>query len=430
MLTEWSVGIVTQLWDYAAQYKDGIGVVIDFGALVISALTVIIAVCSGLHSLVTYVKDRRNKQLTEFITLFSDDNEIKRLSGMNGLKRYTKALFNELFFICSIEERSMIRELIYNSLIDHAGRKKQKCIDINRFMIRYLLAYDFDDGLLKVVKQNPQIMAPLKHGQIISRIRLELNKMSENSVLENSQAIDNHMLLSSRLLAAALRKSFNRKLSGCMIYHSDLYKSRWCKDLFSNCVLMDNIARHLVSWRTAYEYAYISKNDFFDGRFYGSYFQLCNLVECVFRKSKLSRTFFERGRMKGVTFNESSISDCSFHMIDSIYECEWNGCRVRNTNFYTLRIAQNSFMGTNFVRCRFSNVKLWRCMLLGEFWNCHFVDVDLGGSIIKTSSFVNCTFKNVKFVGANIRKSTFTKCTFENCDPSEAHTEDITKINC
>lgn len=430
MLTEWSVGIVTELWEYAAQYKDGIGVVTEVGTLVISALTVIIAVCSGLRSFVTYVKDRRNKQLTEFITLFSDDNEIKRLSGINGLERYADVLFNELFFICSVEKRSMIRELIYNTLRDHAGRNKQNCIDINRFMIRYLLAYDFDDGLLKEVKQNTQIMAPLKHGQIISRIRLELNKMSENSILENNQAIDNHMLLSSRLLAAALQKSFNRKLYGCMIYHSDLYKSRWCMDFFVNCVLMDNIARHIVSWRSGYEYAYISKNDFYDGRFYSSYFQQCHLVECKFRKSKLSRTFFEKGRMKGITLNESSISDCSFHMLESIFDCEWNGCSIRSTYFHTLKIIQNGFVGTNFVRCRFSNVKFLKCMFLGEFRNCHFSDVELGDSTMKTSSFVNCTFKNVKFVGANIRKSTFTNCIFENCDPSEAHTENLTIINC
>lgn len=71
------------LWNYIIDEHNGdtVNTLIQIGTFIIAVLTWFGAVIGGIHSLRDIKINRRNKQLSEFIALFSDENETKRLRG-------------------------------------------------------------------------------------------------------------------------------------------------------------------------------------------------------------------------------------------------------------------------------------------------------------------------------------------------------------
>lgn len=119
------------LYEYLLSNKDEIEIAIKTGTFFISVITLMGTAIGGFISIRNMIADRRHKRLADFITIFSDKDPIRRLGGINGLPRYSRYLFKELFFICSVEKDDIIREMICDILQKRSPHKREECVQIN-----------------------------------------------------------------------------------------------------------------------------------------------------------------------------------------------------------------------------------------------------------------------------------------------------------
>lgn len=412
--------IVTNLVDS----RNVIEIMLKIGEFALSVLTLLGALIGGIISIRRIIIERRDKQMSDFISMFSDENEIKRLSAINGISRYTKILFKELFFICSVEKDTIVKELIYDELHKYCAHMKKQCVQINDFIVTYLHHHNFISKL-PLDEKNKDIVNTLKYSQTERRIWLELNSKNLGGIFEQDFAMDNHLLLSSRLLTSSLAKSFSIHLSGCLIVQADMYASKWVRNIVDHCVLIQNVARHMVSLFTEYKSCYIDDNNYFDSKLFRTYFINCIIRKVTFRNSNITHCLFQGGKLENVTFNKSIINKCCYAQIEDINECYWSGCTVKKSKYENMKLEANIMKNTKWIDVYFTDIQLFRNEFLGEFVNCHFKNVVWGGSDLNSVLFVNCTFENVDFAGAHLKHTKFTKCEMINTDLSQIKSDDI-----
>lgn len=426
--------MIDNIFNYFTKNQTGIEVVLDIGAFAISIITLLWVVISGIRSLKNIILDRKIKQLTDFIMLFSDENEIKRLSGINGLSRYSKTLFRELFFICSIEKDTIIKELIYDSLQKESKHMTTMCIQINDFLVSYILYHDTQDNSLIDslidIKKDDELVKILRYSKTERKVRLELNHRNPTGIFVQNYAINNHLLLSSNLLASSLSKSFSIELNGNLIIESNMHTSKWIHNFVINCVFINNVARHMTLLLTKHCRCYIKNNDYFDCKLLNTNFIKCTIKDSSFRNSFFTNVTFKKGKIQNVFFNESNIKKCRYLEIKDFSTCSWNGCTIEHCKFEEIRLISNKMYGIKLVSTNFINVKLWRSNFMGQFKKCRFQDVAWGGSELKNVQFIDCFFEDVNFDGAVIKCSKFVNCTFINTDFSKSQLTDTSFPNC
>lgn len=424
--------MVSDFYKYIIENKDAIDAVIKIGTFFISVFTLVWALVSGIHSLKDISLNRRNKQLIEFITLFSDKNEIKRLSGIHGLSSYSKFLFRELFFICSIESDAIIKELIFDELQKQSAHSKKYCIQINDFLVNYFLQYDYEGNCLGDIKNDKKIMGVLKDSQTHRRIQLEINRRNPSSKFEQDYAIDNHLMLSSKLLALAIKKSYFVKLCGNLVFRSDMYASKWRFASIQNSVFINNVSRHMFLLSTKQHRCCLFDNNYYDSRFLASYFTNCEISNCLFLNSAFVGTVFREGKIQHARFDKSSLKRCQFSQISVIYQSFWNGCTISNGKYEHIQITKNVIKGTNFYATDFTDVKFFSTEFVSEFRKCRFKNIKWGGSKLSGVHFINCNFEDVDFVGAKFKNCKFIRCRFRDTDldiMKETNTEFIKCID-
>lgn len=293
--------------------RDAIDLIIKIGTFAISICTLVWALVSGIHSLKDISINRRNKQLIDFITLFSDKDEIKRLSGIHGLSSYSKFLFKELFFICSIESDAIIKELIFDELQKQSSHSRKHCIQINDFLVNYFLQHDFEGNYLCEIKNDKKMTSVLKDSQTNRRIQFELNRRNPFSKFEQEYAVDNHLMLSSKLLALAIKKSYFVKLCGNLVFQSDMYASKWRFASIQNCVFANNISRHMFCFLTKHRRCCIFGNNYYDSKYIAIYFINCMIRNCLFLDSTFVNAVFREGEIQQTRFDKSSLKIAGFH---------------------------------------------------------------------------------------------------------------------
>lgn len=418
------------LFNYLTTNKDGLEIMIKIGTFVVSLFTLTWAIITGIKSIKNIALNRKNKQLADFIALFSDKNEIKRLSGINGLSLYSRTLFKELFFICSIEKDAIIKELIYNSLKKESPHMLKACIHINSFLVDFFLYYDYQSKAFIHLMADKAIVDTLKFARTERRIQLELNKRNSNSVFERDYAIDNHLILSSKLLALAVSKSLYIHLNGILIVQSDMYTSKWICNYIENCVFTNNVARHTFLLLTKCHYCYIGDNDYFESRLIKSSFIKCNMRNSSFRNSNFIQTTFQEGEIHNTVFNKSTLTKCTYTQVKEIDTCFWNACMIKRARFDEIKIVSNELYDVRIVATSFRNIKFWRNKLIGDFKSCQFNTVVWGGSELKNVKFTNCVFDNVNFAGAILKHCQFINCKFTNTDFAKMRSDDTVFNSC
>lgn len=411
--------MLSNLLKYLTQNQQGIEIAITAGTFIISVITLIGALISGFISVRNIISDRRHKLLADFITVFSDENTIRRLGGINGLPRYSKYLFKELFFLCCIENETIIRELMYDVLQKHSPHKKNQCIQINDFLVNYFLQGDYPSEYLDDIKKEESIIKTLKSSQTDRRIQFELDRKNPSFLFKHDYSIDCHLLLSSKILASAITKSFYVKLNGNLILQSNMYGAKWVHNSIQNCVLVGNIMRHMLSLSTKYNSCHIKNNNFYDSRLYKTHFNDCTMSNVLFRSSHFNRTAICGGGIRKANFDKSSLKKCQFIRIKYIFDSSWSGCTITDSKYENLQIISNKMKGTDFISTEFVDIGIYRNDIVGSFTKCKFKNVKWGGSIIKSTQFVNCTFENADFLGATLSQSKFIRCQFINTDLKE-----------
>lgn len=418
--------MLLNLYKHLIPIKDGIEIAIKTGTSLISTVTLVSGAIGGVIAIINMISDRRHKFLADFITIFSDEDPTRRLGGINGLPRYSKYLFKELFFICCAEENAIIRAMEYDVLQDRSPRKKKQCIQINDFLVDYFLRNDCSSQYLA----EREIADTLKSSHTDRRIEYEINHKNNSFLFGGSDNIDSYLLLSSKILAASITKSFHVRLCGNLITQSNMYKAVWVHNSMQNNVFIGNIMRHMYSLSVRYNFCYMRKNNFYNSELHRTRFIDCAMIDILFRDSYFYRTIVQRGSIRKANFDKSPLKKCRFTDVKAITDSSWSGCKITACEYENLKIIRNIMKGTNFVSTKFSDVSLYNNEVIGAFIQCEFENVKWAGSTIKSTQFENCIFKKVDFHGAILSNIKFVGCQFEDTNLEETHSTNIVFDRC
>ena len=417
---------------YLKDYKDAFNIIITAFTAVVGMFTLISTIVKIINEAKNYVKDKRDKQLFDYVNTFSDKEKVRRLSGVNGLTNYASIMFKELFYICALEEDALIKELLQNALLQICPKKKESCKEINQFFVQYMVKQDISIREEFDSKTAKEFRSILKKGNTESRIQWEIaHKGKSISSIENEE-VEECLLLSSQLMSRALKRILNQPLKGVLFEGSSLYKAHWINITLKNAALLDNIGRHAKGFKIYAEEVLLWKNDFYGSLFTGLSCKRIYIYHTTFREStfikfsiqgvlgalsdKTSLLDFHRALIiEDITFSQSKF----FYTKVALYRIvdgKWNGCKLYRCNFLATEFIDNKMRGINSSHCEFDQVNFYKDKMQGIFNQCSFNNVKWGGSTLKGSKFVKCTFKNVDFAGADLANVIFENCDFENAN--------------
>lgn len=392
-----------------------------------SAIAFFWTVASGLKTFKNAANDKRDKQISEYISLFADKNGVKRISGVNGLVRHINLTFNELFYICATEKDSFIRELIHDALENTCINKKADCVKNNKFLVQYCLKKNILPLKLPGFNDKERLLGVLRRGNTETRIEIEINSGNRSLLYNDTAEIRNYMALSSQLLAKSLSKVSNEHLKGVMFVDSSLYGAIWKKCRLENAALLHNIGRHAKGTGNIIGEVYLWDNDFYGSEFTDMdcckiYSYNTHLRNSVFKTlsirgtrypsdkksstANLQRSVFEKNIFNMSKFYSVKIEDCNMMKV------EWKGCTLEDVSFASMMIKENDWSGTKAVRCSFIHIGFYASKFHSEFLQCNFEDVKWGGNNLRGTKFKECTFKKVNFKGTDMDKVLFENCTF------------------
>lgn len=420
-----------------------------------SAVAFIWSAIAGIKTVQETAKDKRDKQISEYISLFTDTDRVKRISGVNGLVQHATLVFNELFYLCAIEQDPFIREFIQEALEEVCLIKKADCIKYNKFLVQYCLKHDI--LILKMDKKNKEeIFEILGKGNTKKQIEMEINSRKSGVLYNGHTKIGNYMTLSSQLLAKSLKQAVGEDLYGILFIDSNLDKAYWRKCELKNAVLLYNIGRHTRGEKIEIKEVYLASNDF-----YGSEFKklVChkiwatniNLQNSYFTKLLIQGTndiqedkdvvvCTVKSKFTNMNLNNSQFISSHLEQCD-IISAKLRQCKLTDSSFDTVYCKDNSFAGTNFRKCSFRNTNFYSSNffiesfrqytrktyyktgrnaykrttgpLFCKFNDCIFDNVKWGGSNLRNTKFINCTFKDVNFAGADLEDTLLDHCTFD-----------------
>lgn len=393
-----------------------------------------------------YIRDKRDKQLYDYVNSFADKERVRRLSGVNGLTNYASYMFQELFYICLLEKDPFIRERLRDALMDVSVRCKKQCKKIHLFIVQYCIKNDS----LPIKDMDKQIRSRiikfLTAGHTQLRIQAEIDRGSGNTY-EADEEITAGIPLSSQLLANALTKAKLQNLSGMFLSDSSLYKAIWFKNTLERSVLSDVIGRHAKGICLYLQDDYIRNNDFYGSCLIGGEGKRVYIFNTEFRKStfaflKMSATLKEASKGEslvrkrdGATWEGDTFSQSKFFYAKikqySIKESKWNGCRLFWCVFQDTDFVKNEMHSFSCYYNSFCKVNFWSGKISGSFYRCRFEDVTWGGSDLKGTKFIRCVFQNVDFAGADLKNIVFENCRFigNNNLKKDVHNADTIRIS-
>lgn len=428
----------------------------------------------SIISILKLFSNYKEKQQKELVSIFSETSGIQRLSGYQGLLRYSRMLYRELFFICCAEEDLLIKEFIFDILKKQSPHFKKHYIQLNDFLSNYYLNNETNEFIL--IGKIMEVLEKDKNNRLFYSNHNQVIPTSKISGQDND--IENYLNLSSTLLAASINKSFFVMLQGNLIAKSDMYVSKWRFASIENCVFIHNDTHHMLSYFSKYCGCYIFKNNYRDSRFIRTFFMNCELEECQFNKSIIKKTVFEGkkkqnnypGNSKGaknINNNKSKEIKNKYIRICNINNSDWNGCFVSNCKYEGVQFCKNNIKGSNYLnvifkeviflktniisgfqqnytelrdiikkgkcfkRCKFENVAWNISKLDAAFIRCIFQDGNFNGTEIKNSLFFDCTFNGYDFSKMkSISNTKFIKCKFKDIQWKESMFSDKMFTDC
>jgi uncharacterized protein YjbI with pentapeptide repeats len=101
---------------------------------------------------------------------------------------------------------------------------------------------------------------------------------------------------------------------------------------------------------------------------------------------------------------------CNFSYCERSLAGQFSKCEFEDCLFVKASLGTN--LSVRFTRCNFTDAKLPRAMLYGEFIECSFVRAKLRSAMGKVS-FIKCNFEGADLRGAHFLNSNFMECSFD-----------------
>ena len=410
------------MFDYLASKKETIEVIVKIITLLVSALSFIWVLINGLKTLKNVAKDRKNKQITDYVAMFSDSNKIKKISGLSGLSKYIQDSYLWLFYMYSIEENYVVKDMIHDLLIDQAYIVRRQNIKMNSFAVKQILNFQLinkslDEPLeLKETVVNEKIFSLLKESNIEKRMELEISKHTINVIPSEFYNIDAYLILSSHILVKALPDTFFKKFHGNYIFKSSLYLFKCRFILFSYCIFIKDIARHMTLYFIKLCNCYLSDVDFYGSRFNRVHFLDSDLKAINFIDSHFRYVVFNNTEVNCKTdLSKTNYFKCNFSQT-KIKSTNLNGSKMKSCHFTEVKIENCNMKGIKIFDSVFEDVSFFGDNIVADINGCKFINTVWYRAKLKSVCFCNCSFENKSFNGANLEKVKFRKCSFHNID--------------
>lgn len=401
-----------------------------------TSLFVLIFGSGSLVSIIKLFLNYRDNQKIKLISIFSETDEKKRLSGVQEISKYSGILFKELFFICSMEKDELIKEFVFDILEKQSPHSRKQCIIMNNFLLDYCIKHNYRSNDFKHFQINHEMLEILKDSPTDQRILLNLYQNKFPGMSGKINEINNHLLLSSQLLGSAIKKSFLFRLCGNLIAQSDMYASKWICVSMQNCVFIDHISSHMFSFSAKYRDCFFQSGNYCNSKFLMTAFQDCKIQNCIFNSSYFILTKFQKEEPKEAATQNGNRKKQKKFLINN---CKWKDCKIIYGTYHKIQFQKNEMIRTCFFSNTYSDVKFFRTKLIGgykkinslkirwvNFKNCSFKNVVWCRSLFIYVQFTGChfenitfdesTFENITFDGSTFEKVKFIKCHFKNAD--------------
>ena len=414
---------------YLKDYKDAFEIIITAFTAVVGMFTLICTIVELAQTAKNYVQDRRDKQLSDCVNSFAKEERVERLSGVNGLANNASIMFSELFYICALEKDALIRELLFDALVKECRKQKEKCMQINSFLVKYSLKENIFISRITIPKERDKMWLYLTEGDPDNKTQMNINKRKLEIGLKEDAQIDSCLLISSQLMAHSLKRAANQSLKGNIFIESGFDKVSWKKCSLKSTALVDIQGEDAVGKVIHMEEVFLWENHFINSRFRQFNCKKVDIHQSSFKQSSfidfsMYGAGYEPGKSMVLHNNQDSvIKEFSFvqngyeHVKIVLYQIKygsWDHCQFKQCRFSIVNFINNTWQDMICSYSKFRMVKFWKNKFNGTFDNCEFNDVKYFKNNLQGTRFIKCIFRNVSFAGSDMMNVIFEDCTFEN----------------
>ncbi len=384
--------------------RDALDLLFKFLTLALGVLGFCWTLASGLNSLRTHLKAKREEQIARCIASLAEENPVRRLSAVNGLTANCRQVFPELLLLCAAEKDPMIKALLADALTENCRANLTTVIAQSAFAARLYAAVPAPKGL---------------DAARLSRIRRFYerdNAVPGTQYLQtggegyDEAALREQITLSGHLMSNAFSARKRRALAGHILLNINGYQSAWRRKSLSCLIFQHNNLRHARISDITFSGYDSEDNNFYDAA----------LDTCAFSDGTEAYNIYRKARMKGCAFRDGEFTRCNFSESAQekgvyerlkMHEVHFRGAKLRLTAMIDVTVKLGDFRGAAVEKGTFLKTSFYQTdMSAMRFTRCVLHEARFGGSELSTTTFTGCTFKDVSFAGADLRK-----CNFEGC---------------
>ena len=398
--------------------QTAIELVLKIITLAFTAVVSVWTISSGLKTFRNAGRNTKNKQISDWLQLFSAADDIKRLSALHGLSENCSEIYCELFLLCGRERDWFLKNRIETELLKKAGKSIDAIIEYNKICFRYYMTKTSDGGTgsldrSSLKKYENIIRNKITEYRISNEIMRKLSR-EERGYNVSDEYLDEYVHLSCKIIAKYVKKTHRLKiecvaLCGASLYGAKIRRADIATSLVADCVMRHARLRNIHMKDSAF-----ISNNMIDSR--AKRFKCTdsswNGVQLM--SSQLSRIRLEKTNVEDCRFNSAVIIYPVFS--DSYFKgSQFSGARVKGARISECTYLECLFKGAQLTGGSAQNAKFFRCEFNGAvFRKCSLEGVKMGGSALNGATFRECTFTDVDFAGAVLKNTNFIQCTFKD----------------
>lgn len=406
--------IVHSIMEFLTINKDTIDILLKVLGFTITLISFLTTFFFSLNKFSRYQSDKKSQQISNWLQLFSDDNQIKKLSAVGGISNNIELVYPEVFILSVHEQDYFIKSMLYDALNQNPEEHLDFLQKYHNFFVKQYLILTSNknvEDMLQIPEEFRKVLTKANHE---AKLQIDLNRKGSVLRLEEPYSLDrmkDFILLSSQLLMQGLKTRKKLYLQGLLVIRANMHSALCYKKNIKGGVFLDNTMRHMKFIKGEYTDSIFSKCNLYDASIEDSLLQNVKFSHCKMMKMKFDNLKAEQIEILDCSLNESNFEYNKWNM--KAKDSDFNGCTMKKTNFFTLDMIQCNLKGSNFYRTIFHEARLYRTELMGRFFNCTFRNIQFNGSVLVNTVFKKCHFYQCNFDGANIDKVKFIHCIFE-----------------
>lgn len=403
-------------------YRDAYEVIFQGIKLIVEILLMVVTVAKGFGALKKYIEEKRNNQVLEYMKTFSEKERKRRLGSVNGLVHYSAIMFKELFYLCAFEKDILIRGLLWDALMKICCKKKQKCKQMNNFLIRHSLRENVFIDSIDILEKRNRMWDCLRYGDTNDQKQFGTEYDVSGILYKKDKEVEKCLSLSAQLMSGAFKRAFLERLNGVIFWNSSLKNARWYICGLKNSVLLEMEDLHAKGAGILVKEVFLWKNNFIKAHILGICCKALDIYDTKFDQSTLKAVYLQgAGYVKGKPLTENEGSE--------LEEIALNESKLSYVKVMFYHLKKSCWKDCELYQCNFDKVNFWGGKLCGIFKHCIFDNVEWSDINLQGCVFIDCTFKHIKFYDTDIKDVKFKNCIFDNPDALYQGTKNMDSNN-